>query len=73
MPSLRSTDGGILVAALCTFMLIVLSGLSYLWVLRNRNEFYKGSVTKDIAFVIMPIMFSGMLVYIAGLGMLAAA
>lgn len=73
MPSLRSTDGGILVAALCTFMLIVLSGLSYLWVLRNRNEFYKGSVTKDIAFVIMPIMFSGMLVYIAGLGMLVAA
>lgn len=73
MPSLRSTDGGILVMLLCILMVILLSGLSHLWVRDNCNEYYENKTTNDIAFAIMPIMFSGMLVYIAGLGMLIAA
>ena len=73
MPSLRNLDGGILVIVLCIFMLIALSGLSYLWVRNNYEEYETGIVSHDIAISILPIMLSGMLVYIAGLGMLVAA
>lgn len=76
MPSLRSTDGGILVVVLCIFMVIILSSLSYLWMRNNCGEYYeniKNSTTHSIAFAILPIMLSGMLIYIAGLGVLIAA
>lgn len=73
MPSLRNLNGGILVIVLCIFMLIALSGLSYLWVRNNYEEYETGIVSHDIAISILPIMFSGMLVYLAGLGMLVAA
>lgn len=73
MPSLRNIDGGLLVAALCTVMVIALAGLSYVWVRNNSNEYYKRSAVRDAAIALLPIMFSGMLIYIAGIGMLVAA
>lgn len=73
MPSLRNTEGGILVAALCVLMVILLSGLSYLWVRNNCKNYYENNVTRDVAISLLPIMFSGMLIYIAGLGMLVVA
>ncbi len=73
MPSLRSTDGGILVAVFCIVMVIIVSGLSYLWAKSNCNKYYENGLTHDIAISLLPIMLSGMLIYIAGLGMLVAA
>lgn len=73
MPSLRNTDGGIFVAALCILMVILLSGFSYLWVRNNCKNYYENNVTRDVAISLLPIMFSGMLIYIAGLGMLLVA
>lgn len=73
MPSLRSLESGLLVAIFCIFMMILLAGLSYLWAKNNRSKFSANSITRDISLALLPIMLSGMLVYIAGLGMLVAA
>ena len=69
--SIRILELGVLVAVLGLFIVIILAGLSHLWV--KDAQYNAGTVFPQIGTALLPIMMGGMVVYGAGLAMLLIA
>ncbi|MFU0549267.1 beta-carotene 15,15'-monooxygenase [Gardnerella piotii] len=69
--SVRVLELGVLVAILGLFVVIVLAGLSHLWI--KDAQYNAGTVFPQIGTALIPIMMCGMVVYGAGLAMLLVA
>lgn len=71
VPSLRNPLGGTIVAICCIILMILLNSIAYIWVKHAHVEAH--TLYPEVGFALLPVMFSGMLIYAAGLGMLLVA
>lgn len=69
--SVRILELGVLVGVIGLFAVIILAGLSHLWV--KDAKYNSGMIFPQIGTALIPIMMGGMVVYGAGLAMLLVA
>lgn len=69
--SVRILELGVLVAVLGLLAVIVLAGLSHLWV--KDAKYNTDMLLPQVGTALIPVMMGGMVVYATGLGMLLIA